>query len=252
MNHRLTRGDLISHYRRVQDSLPLDWLRDGEWEGAMLRFHDALAECKARTSTRMKANVVDPFNAAAIAAVHGHQEPATLVSNLIGDAIAKCVSNALGRLHQDLLTGANGWQSETGVDVATVPWRNDLRVVAELKNKFNTMNAANRRAVLAELDAARRARPKGTKAYLVHIVPKHPVRSTTKVQPGIVACDGATFYHLVSGRVDALHEVLVGVSMCLSLPSRVSGYLFELGSLPPAETSFAREVERMSMDGNVS
>ena len=61
------------------------------------------------------------------------------------------MSNAIGTFHQSVLGSVEGWLNhDTGYDLEN-PSR---KLIAEIKNKHNTMNQQNREKVISDLDTA--------------------------------------------------------------------------------------------------
>ena len=133
----------------------------------------------------------------------------------------KTISDAIGTWHQSVLSLADNWQSmgTTGgvLDIRTVDgyrhpkW--DKPVVAEVKNRFNTIKASDEKRVWDDIDKT--ARSMGAIGYLIQIVPQKPQRydepwspSGRKAREHVRHCDGVTGYELVFGYAQALPELL--------------------------------------------
>lgn len=68
-------------------------------------------------------------------------------------SVVRSGSNAIGEIHQSVLVSVEGWENhDSGYDLES---KKD-RVLAEVKNKHNTMNKPNRRVVISELKTALR------------------------------------------------------------------------------------------------
>ena len=162
-------------------------------------------------------NVVDPFSALVDAA---RQKITTeeWMAQEKSRQVQKALQNALGDFHQDVLGAMPGWKNAGkggSYDVSNV----EKRVIAEIKNKYNTMNA---RSALSVYDNLQRhldySGDSVTKAYLVEVIPKHPQpyeqpftpseRGTPRpTRQDIVKIDGKSFYALASGDPDALRKL---------------------------------------------
>ncbi len=129
-----------------------------------------------------------------------------------------------------MLGSANGWENhDRGFDLIS----EREQKLAEVKNKHNTMNAANRREIEDGLRSAVRQRPREWTAYLVIVIPKTPERYCHEIAPNVLETDGASFYELVSGRNNAMHDVLDHLSDNLDVRHNVAAWVRELNSLPP-------------------
>ncbi len=101
------------------------------------------------------------------------------------------ISNAVGDFHQEVLGSVEGFRNhDAGYDLECP----DKQIVAEVKNKHNTMNAPNRKQVVDDLDTAVRQKTGSWVAYLVVIVPGKPKRYRKKLTNRVYEIDGASFF----------------------------------------------------------
>ena len=208
----------------------LDWLREGELKAATIKFKEAIAKCRDEQQRRTVRNVLDPFSMVAIAYVFGPKMSEELMPYIGVNSVVNCIGNALGRFHQDVLGSANGWENhDRGFDLIS----EREQKLAEVKNKHNTMNAANRREIEDGLRSAVRQKPRGWTAYLVIVIPKKPERYCHEIAPNVLETDGASFYELVSGKNNAMHDVLDHLCDNLDVSHNVADWVQELNSLPP-------------------
>lgn len=150
--------------------------------------------------------------------------------------VNKSISNALGNKHQYILGIAPNWKSlgATGgvLDVRTKPGylhpRFGKAIVAEVKNRFNTIKSSDEKDVWDKIDQA--ARLSDAQGYLFQIVPKTPERydemwepSGRSAKPTVRCCDGATAYELVFGYHDALYELYCALPEILEDIKRTNG-----------------------------
>lgn len=196
-----------------------------------LRATRSLLEAARRTEQRVDANpyrnVIDPFSALVDAA---RQRISTeeWMSQEKARQVQKGMQNALGDFHQDVLGSVQGWENGGrggSYDVIS----HSLGVIAEIKNKFNTMNARSALSVYDNLSRHLDYSSSGIrKAYLVEIIPKNPLsyevpfhpseRGTSRPErPDIVRIDGKSFYALVSGDERALEKVYLALPVAISL-----------------------------------
>ncbi len=134
--------------------------------------------------------------------------------------VNKTLSNAVGNMHQEILGIAPHWESlgrAGGVlDIRTKPGyvhpRFGKPVVAEVKNRFNTIKQSDEKVMWDKIDNA--ARLTGSQGYLFQIIPETAERydcpwepSGRAGKPHVRVCDGATAYEIVFGHRDALHEL---------------------------------------------
>lgn len=148
----------------------------------------------------------------------------------------KKISNAVGNIHQGILALSPHWQTlgTTGgvLDLSTVPGyvhpRFNKPLVAEVKNRYNTIKASDEAKLWDKIDQA--ARLQGAQGYLFQITPQNarqydrewtpsgrPAKATVRV------CDGVTAYELVFGEPRALEQLY------LAMPRILSDILCDLG-----------------------
>lgn len=206
------------------------WIQDGQFEDAVEEFKKRIIDCKNKASKRIEINVLDPFSFAGLAHVFKPDTVEELINYGETASAISCVGNALGNFHQSVLGSANGWQLHNrGYDLES----EEMKILAEIKNKHNTMNSANRKKVIENLEIAISQKPRGWTGYLVHIIPKFPKRYCRKVANNdVFETDGATFYELVSGKPNALHEVLDALCDELELNGEIAEWIRKISSLP--------------------
>lgn len=159
-------------------------------------------------------NVIDPFSALFDSARQGitvdqwiEQEKARQVQ--------KTLQNALGAFHQKIIGSIDGWH-DTGAGGSFDVENKEKKIIAEIKNKHNTMNASSSADVYQKLASHLRFSHKDHTAYLVDIVPKTPKpydkewspnQGITLLREDIRRIDGRSFYALATGRENALNEL---------------------------------------------
>ena len=144
------------------------------------------------------------------------------------------MSNAIGRFHQSVLASVDGWENhDAGYDLECV----QRKVVAEVKNKWNTMNSTNRQKVEEDLETATRQRGRAWQAYLVLVLPKEPRRYERPLRPRVFEVDGASFYHKVTGDPNAIHDLFDQLCDAVSPSSAIARHCRRVlaGCLPPRE-----------------
>lgn len=133
----------------------------------------------------------------------------------------KTLQNALGNFHQQLLSRVNGWEIPALNFVDLISEK--TKVVAEVKNKHNTVKKSDLKAVYDELQAAvlhKTSKYHGYTAYYVTVIPASTKRFTKEFTPPdnetktvrqankqILEIDGYSFYALVTGEPEALKQL---------------------------------------------
>jgi len=210
------------------------WLSNGILDLHIEQLCQQAASAEAEAEARRARNVVDPFSSLLIASTFGIEEPSALQSVQDAESGIRGMSNALGKFHQRVLGSVDGWVNhDAGYDLESTT----CQIVAEVKNKHNTMNAANRHEVESDLANAVRQKRGDWTAYLVLIVPRRPIRARREIpgQRNVWEIDGASFYQLVTGDANALHDLFDYVCDSLAPNDAIAGYCRNVlaGSIPP-------------------
>ena len=204
---------------RAQHEYGLSWIdQNALYDGIKSIFSKALG--LARPNRELPP---DPFTIIAQAAIADAPFDAALDFEH-QRALNKTISNAVGGMHQHILGLAPDWESlgQHGglLDVRTVQGYAHPRfkkpVVAEIKNRFNTIKASDEAGEWDKIKAA--AKFAKAQGYLFQITPKTPQRydrpwtpSHRTADPDVRVCDGATAYEIVFGRPTALKEVYMAL-----------------------------------------
>lgn len=176
-------------------------------------------------------NVIDPFAAMFEMSGFGLDHADWVRVELMRQA-QKTLLNHIGGFHQNILGAVKGWENmKTGSVVDLVS--HDRKVIAEVKNKHNTLSGGKRSDQydnLEKLVMQKASRYHGYTAYFVTVIPKSPGRFDRPFTPSdketgarlpenalIREIDGAGFYELVTGRKDALAELFK------ALPGAIAG-----------------------------
>ena len=194
----------------------LSFIADKDLIQATDKLMSAIMTAKNRVENDPYHNVIDPFSALVDAAYQKIYIEDWIIQEKARQ-IQKALQNALGDFHQDILGSMPGWKSmgrNGSYDIENA----EMKIIAEIKNKYNTMNA---RSALSVYDNLQRhldySGGKATKAYLVEIIPKHPGAYEQPFTPGergtprpsrkdIIKIDGKSFYDLASGHTNALRK----------------------------------------------
>lgn len=141
----------------------------------------------------------------------------------------KTLQNHIGKLHEVAISCFPGWQlSESTADVENT----EKQIVAEIKNKHNTMNSSSALATYRKLEQLVDGAYEGYQSYVVQIIPKPtaaPYRTNftpsdsskkqAKNSPSrddIKVIDGESFYAMVNGGdTNTITEVYKVMMDCL-------------------------------------
>jgi hypothetical protein len=173
--------------------------------------HDAVAN--------LHKNVIDPFSALFHGVTHAITYKEWLEQEKARQS-QKTMQNAIGDFHQEILGAISGWRNlgvGGGLDVVN----DKIKVVAEVKNKFNTTKGNHKveiyDAIKSKLKTQEYADFVG---YYVEVIPAGknkydkpftpPDNKTGKRRPTnkkIRVIDGVSFYAMATGRKQALQEL---------------------------------------------
>ena len=210
------------------------WISDEKLSREIARVQQRARKAWQNAEERRARNVIDPFLSLVIASAFGIQDPQELVNIQNAESALRGLSNALGDFHQRILGSVDGWENhDAGYDIEC----SSRRIVAEVKNKWNTMNASNRYQVESELRMAVRQKSGDWKGYLVLVIPRRPQRYQKIISEGknLFEIDGASFYHLVTGDPNAIHDLLDNLCDAITPSSHIADYCRQIMrvSLPP-------------------
>jgi Eco47II restriction endonuclease len=178
-------------------------------------------EGKNESVKNFNRNVIDPFSAFFSMAAF-NLSPDEWVKNEQLRQSGKSFANALGVFHQKLLGSIDGLDSISSdgqIDIVS----KTLKIIAEVKNKHNTVNSSGASSIYSRLDNYvnnKNSKYKGFIAYYVVITPAKPTRFNEEFTPpngdrgdksptkaNVRKVDSQTFYELATGRKDALREI---------------------------------------------
>ena len=212
----------------------LSWISDSKLDSTVKEFRKRAQDAREEAATRLKRNVVDPFRSLLIGSTFRIATREELERLQESESALRGMSNAVGDFHQEILGSVDGWLNhDAGYDLESTTHH----VVAEVKNKHNTMSATTRRQVESDLQTAIRQKGSGWTGYLVIIVPRRPRRYEKPLTIGrpVFEIDGASFYHKVTGDPNAIHDLFDVLSVEFSPSAEIAQYCREIlsSSIPP-------------------
>lgn len=194
----------------------LTFISDESLLSASKKLIDAVTIAHEHAGDNPYRNVIDPFSALFDAAYHGISLEDWMDQEIVRQ-VQKSLQNALGEFHQNILGSMPGWRNaQRGGSYDVI--NTDLKLIAEIKNKHNTMNSRSSLSVYDNLHRHLDYGLESYKAYLVAIIPASPELYETPFTPSergqrrqerddIVKIDGQSFYNLASGEPDALRQL---------------------------------------------
>lgn len=199
----------------------LSWISDENLLGAVERMVNAVETARRKAEKDVSRNGLDPFSMFFNISLLSHHVGAWKTNEIARQA-EKGLSNALGVFHQDIISHVLGWYDPKG-DQDFDLINHEKRIVVEMKNKYNTLNAEGQKNCFNKLQNAVSNKNSAFyqyTAYCVHIVPK---KKKIGVSPFIVKdnatdshlsnervklIDGQSFYALATGVQTALYDLL--------------------------------------------
>lgn len=170
-------------------------------------------------------NILDPFSALFDASYNNISITQWLNSEKIRQ-VQKSLQNEIGTFHQEILGSIEGWKNlERGSVIDLV--NDEKKIIAEIKNKFNTTKGNHKIAIYDDLDCLLKENYKGYTAYYVAILAKKELtrsftpsdNKTKKQRPynkKIIEIDGKSFYKIVTGDDDAIYKIYKMIPNILS------------------------------------
>jgi hypothetical protein len=212
----------------------LAWISDEKLSDEINTLLKRAQNAWEKAEERRIHNVIDPFQSLVIASVFDIRKREELSYTQRVESAIRGLSNAIGNFHQQILGSVDGWENhDAGYDLEC----STCRIVAEVKNKWNTMNAPNRRQVEMDLGTAIRQKSGNWTGYLVFVIPRHPQRYQKPLSEGrnLFEIDGASFYELVTGDPNAIHDLLDKLCDAITPSSDIADYCRQImmDSLPP-------------------
>lgn len=141
----------------------------------------------------------------------------------------KTLQNNIGKLHEVAISCFPGWElSSSTADVEN----SEQKIIAEIKNKHNTMNSSSALATYRKLEQLVDGAYEGYQSYVVQIIPKPTVKpyvtnftpsdsskkkaKNSPLREDIKIIDGESFYALINeGDTNTITEVYKLMMRCL-------------------------------------
>ena len=205
------------------------------------RVLDVAKISSTKAEGRLFDNTIDPFSALFDALIQGISLKKWLEQEKARQT-QKTLQNALGDFHQEILGSIPGWASLGTGNVFDL--KNDsLKIIAEVKNKYNTTKGNHKVAIYDDLSGQLKDKYRGYVAYYVEIIPKNKLAYNKPFVPSdnrthkrresredIRVIDGKSFYGLATGDSEAikkLYNILPAVIANLLCVDDNTSYLYK-------------------------
>jgi hypothetical protein len=199
----------------------LSWIADSELRTEVNLLLSHAMEAQKAALEEFGKNVIDPF--AAIFEIAGFEiSYETWFKSESARQAQKSLQNHIGEFHQNILGYSADWKDMKVGNVIDLASEKN-KIIAEVKNKFNTISGGKLSDLYYSLDglvSPKSSIYKGYTAYYVVIIPKSGTRYNKPFVPSdkdkgakcptnehIREIDGASFYNLVTGSRSALEDL---------------------------------------------
>ena len=196
----------------------LGFIDDDKLTSHISRVFRVLETAKAESETEFHRNSIDPF----YALIHALGQELTYEEWQKGEIsrqVGKTLQNAIGDFHQCIIGDCHGWENLGAGGLLDV--RNEeRRIVAEIKNKFNTTKGNHKTSIYDDIKQYLDSGHSDYTGYYVEIIPqagkhynKEFIPSDNKThakRPNdsrIRLIDGKSFYAIVTGDEDAIYKI---------------------------------------------
>lgn len=211
----------------------LPWISDEDLENCVREVLTSVENADEKANENLYKNKLDLFSAI-FDISHQRIEFDDWIKQEKSRQIQKSLQNAIGYFHQRVLGHIkNSVDPGAGGRVDFI--NDDLKIVAEIKNKYNTMNSSSMAETYRKLEGFL-DNPKYASftAYCVYIIPKKSEDcdipwnvSKMRIRENIRNIDGESFYKIVSGDENALENL---VRVLPEIVAKISGYQISEGS----------------------
>lgn len=198
----------------------LTWISDKDLKAAVKKMAESVISARQKAENDISRNVIDPFSLFFNISLMS-KDVCTWETNEVTRQAEKGLTNAMGHFHQEIISRVEGWFDPLNAQDFDLINR-DKRIIVEMKNKYNTLNAEGQKNCFLKLHSAVNKKNSSFynyTAYCVNIVPKQVGVSTFRVKDNasdtylendkVKLIDGHSFYALATGSETALHDLLV-------------------------------------------
>lgn len=195
----------------------LAFISDIDLYSIVKKFISDFEKIQREAPSKFEKSELDPFSAILFSVCSGTNLNVWKHHELTRQ-IGKSFQNKIGDFHQEILGACHGWENiDDVIDVAN----SQKRIVAEIKNKYNTTKGSDKKSLYDNL-ASVLSKPEYSRftGYYVEIIPRERRRYNYEftpsdnlthgnriARPDIRVVDGYTFYQIATDRPDAIREL---------------------------------------------
>jgi hypothetical protein len=172
--------------------------------------------------TKFYKNKIDPFSAVIDSMICGISLSEWVSYEKMRQR-QKTLQNSIGEFHQSIISTFDGWEDLRRGSIVDIK-NSELKIVAEIKNKFNTTKGNHKIQIYKDLEKIlAEDEYKGFTGYYVEIIPSQTgskiiynkpfvppnnhTGSKVKERDDIKIIDGKSFYKIVTGHEDGLEQL---------------------------------------------
>lgn len=203
----------------------LSFISDEVLSRAVKNLLDVATNARKKADKDFNRNVIDPF--AVLFEMSGFQtDGETWLTGEKNRQAQKTLQNHVGTFHQAILGNIEGW-SDLGTGGVVDIICPDRKIIAEIKNKHNTVKGSDKVKVYDLMERAVMTKGhqyKGFTGYYVEVIPKSAARydkpftppdnqtgQPRTANPLIRQIDGYSFYASATGVSDALSQLFAAL-----------------------------------------
>lgn len=234
----------------------LTWISDEALTEAVTKLVSSVTKAAQKAGNNISRNGLDPFSLLFNISLISRDVESWKKSEILRQT-EKGLSNALGIFHQDIISHVKGWEdpgSKQDFDLVN----HEKRIIVEMKNKHNTLNAEGKKSCFEKLSNAvsnKSSRFYQYAAYCVNIVPcnnrigathftvKNNSKDSYLKDEKVFLIDGASFYTLATGKDAALKELLDVLPLVLKDSNKID-------KIDPKVISYINEIFKKTYNRN--
>lgn len=192
----------------------LPFITDENLVAIVSKFLEDVDKIQSKAPAKLEKSTLDPFSAV-LFSLCCRIDLNSWMENELNRQIGKSFQNKVGELHQNILGNCNNCEVvDDIIDIRNI----NKKIIAEIKNKYNTTKGSDKKTLYDNLSATL-SLPEysGFTAYYVEVIPKkkhkydncfvpsdNVTKEKRKSREDIRIIDGYTFYGIITGYPNAL------------------------------------------------
>lgn len=212
----------------------LGFIEDEQFENEVDKVLLTAVSAREKAQKKFGRNVIDPFSA--LFEMGGfNMSLDDWKKSELHRQMQKTLQNDIGTFHQNILGYTNGW-TNLGIGQQVDLMCKKKKIIAEIKNKYNTITGGKLSGLYEELDeliSRKSSEYYNFTAYYVTIIPKTPIPHDLEFRPSDKAkgkkkeanpliryIDGKSFYTKVTNDANALEKIFSALPIAIERQSK--------------------------------